>query len=100
MINFYIISIFSKIEIILSIILIVKMGNAIQMAMIQGELYNIDGDNSSNSNDSDKIVTVSTQPKKIAQNVNEKQMISNSAEDEVINERIQLKNWVEFANAW
>ena len=76
------------------------MGNAIQMAMIQGELYNIDDENSSNSNNSDKIVTVSTQPKKIAQNINEKQMIGDSAEDEVIDEKEQLKNWVEFANAW
>ena len=99
MINFYIISIFSKIEIILSI-LIVKMGNAIQMAVIQGELYNIDDENSSNSNNSDKIVTNSAYQENTAQNVNEKQMISISYEDEAIDEREQLKNWVEFANAW
>lgn len=76
------------------------MGNAIQMAMIQGELYNVDNDNSSNNNDSDKIETISSYQENTAQNVNEKQMISNSDKDEVINEREQLKNWVEFANAW
>ena len=76
------------------------MGNAIQMAMIQGELYNIDDENSSNSNNSDKIVTNSAYQENTAQNVNEKQMISISYEDEAIDEREQLKNWVEFANAW
>lgn len=76
------------------------MGNAIQMAMIQGELYNIDDENSSNSNNSDKIVTNSAYQENTAQNVNEKQMISISDEDEAIDEKEQLKNWVEFANAW
>ena len=76
------------------------MGNAIQTAMIQGELYNVDNDNSSNNNDSDKIETISSYQENTAQNVNEKQMISNSDKDKVISEREQLKNWVEFANAW
>ena len=74
------------------VILVVKMGNAIQMSLIYADLYN------NNIRDNNTIGSEVPSPTPLPnQKTTESQYKTHG---ERINEKEQLDNWIEFANAW